>query len=708
MERSQLRRPFAYVRPAHDHRTVMNTFFPSSLDFARAAAPFLKALPTFLRTCSQDSTLRHYNTGESGHWAVQSNQQVAGALACLAELPPDVLAEAGCGQSPDELRALALSMMRYSMRTHKTGDLVCTDGQQWGRHWISVLGLERATPGLSLLRRRCFTPEDEARFRALVDAECDYRMNEYEVQAALEASTGRNKPESNIWNGAFLLRAAAVSFAETYPDHPLPSSFFPRISRGTQFLLNGLSFPEDAESDELVQGCPVREWHVGPNFFSDGSLDHHGYLNVGYINVCLSNLALAWFWYRERDLAVPEGLLHNARRVWEVAKRFTFPDGRLLRLGGDSRARYTYCQAFALQGWHLAWALWGDEDAAQFARGYLGIIAQEQAENPDGTFYGRRLASMRAESPWWETRIECDPFTVLSTSAYWADVLSENGEWKMGNGKCEEEPAPNYPFSTLNSPCSILHSSFSMLHSPLPLAEPWLGKWHGAALSRTPAAVRSVVARAFAGPTRTNGRNVHETGPAALCVPANRSDMAEWSGNLFAFVGLRGPKHQGEATVEETDGGFRWRWEGVVIEDAPLGEGESPYAVLRRVCTAEALPDGRTMRLSDRIECIKETTLPAGFRALHLQIPNDIYNGFHRSYEGEGTPRVVIDGALAVRSLDGRPLVVRRLAGQGAICYNGLTSQNIEEVCTAVREEAVHLLPGDILCDEHYEVEVLP
>ena len=667
--------------------------FPSSFDFAHAAVPFLKALPLYLRTCKDDPSLRYYNTGESGHWAVQSNQQVAGALACLAENPA-ILAEAGAEQSADELRELALSMMRYSMRTHVTGDLNCTDGQRWGRHWISVLGLERATPGLSLLRRRCFTSDDEKRFRALVEAECDYRMNEYEVQAALEASTGRNKPESNIWNGAFLLRAAQV-----YPQ-TRHSSLVTRHSRGTQFLLNGLSFPEDATDQTLVLGKPVREWHVGANFFSDGALDHHGYLNVGYINVCLSNLALAWFWYRERELPIPEGLLHNARRVWEVAKRFTFPDGRLLRLGGDSRARYTYCQAFAMQGWHLAWALWGDEDAAAFARGYLGIIAQEQAENPDGTFYGKRLAGIRAESPWWETRIECDPFTVLCTSAYWAAT-----EAASTDGNAKKAASTN-----------IWAAGFSPL---------WLGTFHGAAFMHTTVAVRSVVTRAFAGPTRPNGRN-EVTGPAALCLPVGRSDLAEWSGNLFAFVGLRGPKHDGKAAIERSTDGFRWVWEGVVIENQPLGEGESPYPVLRRCCTAEALPDGRTLRLSDRIECIKETTLPAGFRALHLQIPNDIYNGHHRRYTGDGgfsfeacsypsspslletgSATLTIDGVLMVRSLDGKPLCIRRPAGQGALCYNGLTSQYVEEICTDCREESVHLMPGDILCDERYEVQVL-
>ena len=664
--------------------------FPSSLEFARAAVPFLRALPRYLRGVPGEPALKRYGSGESGHWAVQVNQQLAGALACLAELPPDVLAGAGCAQSADELRDLALAMTRYSLRTHVTGDLKCSDGKRWGRHWISVLGYERMVPGLDLLRAH-FTADDEARLRALVECECDYRMREYEIVADPDASTGRNKPESNIWNGAFLLRAAADGLAAAAPAAAWRE-------RGTDFLVNGLSFPEDAEDGTPVLGKPARERFVGANFFPDGALDHHGYLNVGYAYVCLSNLALLYFSFKRRGLPPPDGFLRHLRQVWEWCRRCTFPDGRLLRIGGDSRARYTYCQAFALQGWHLAWELWRDEDAAAFAHGYLRLVAQEQTENPDGTFYGRRLSSMRAESPWWETRLECDPFTVLATSAWWC---SPQGTARPAS----EAASPLLPAAGReNNP----DSPPATRRSSMPTAGLWLGKWHGAALLRTPAAVRSVVARAFAGPTRANARNFHETGPAALCVPARRSDMAEWSGNLFAFVGLRGPKHQGSASVEETPGGFRWCWEGEILEDNPLGEGESAYPVLRRACTAEALPDGRTLRLSDRIECIKETTLPAGFRAMHLQIPNDVYNGHVRRYEGEGTARVTVDGALTVRSLSGRTLVVFRPVAQGALTYNGLASLRIEEVCTAVREEAVHLLPGDILCDERYEVEVLP
>ncbi len=697
--------------------------FPSSLDFTRAAVPFLKALPAYLRDVPGEPGLKHYGSGESGHWAVQINQQVAGALACLASLPPETLSEAGCALSAAELRDMALAMTRYSLRTHRTGDLDCTDGKKWGRHWISVLGYERMIPGLDLLRE-FFTADDEARLRALVECECDYRMNEYELVADPDASTGRNKPESNIWNGAFLLRAAADMAAGAARSEE--GTCFAWRERGTDFLVNGLSFPDDAENATAVLGKPVRERFVGANFFSDGALDHHGYLNVGYAYVCLSNLALLYFSFKRRGLPPPAGFMHNLRRVWEWCKRCTFPDGRLLRIGGDSRARYTYCQAFALQGWHLACDLWRDEDAARFARGYLALVAREQAENPDGTFYGKRLSAMRAESPWWETRLECDPFTVLATSAHWAA-----GECECGAARSPSQAGralENALLGTASADCSVLPARAS--GETAALADPplWIGAYHGAALLRTPGAVRSVVSRAFCGPTRSNARNFHETGPAALCLPENRSDLAEWSGNLFAFIGLRGPKHVGSATVEETPGGFRWLWEGDILEDNPLGEGEDRYHVLRRRCAAEALPDGRTMRISDRVECIKETTLPVGFRALNLQIPNDIYNGHKRVYTaGDQSAPICetrsyppagqiietnstfleIDGALRVRSLTGKRLRILRPAGQGAYCYNGLTSQYVETVVTDFSLESRHLMPGDVLVDESYEVEVV-
>ena len=100
-------------------------------DYLRPAISFLRALPAFIRTCEVDSSLKFYGTGDTGHWAVQCNQQVLAALAILSEMPD--LERLGSPYSAEQLRELALSMFRYSIRTHLTGDLCCIDGKKWGR-----------------------------------------------------------------------------------------------------------------------------------------------------------------------------------------------------------------------------------------------------------------------------------------------------------------------------------------------------------------------------------------------------------------------------------------------------------------------------------------------------------------------------------------------------------------------------------------------
>lgn len=86
-------------------------------DYLRPMQTFLKGLPDALRNAGEGLT--YYGTGEAGHWAVQCNQQMLGALAVQAELTGNT-----------DLRQTALELFRYSMRTHLTGDMVCTDGKQ--------------------------------------------------------------------------------------------------------------------------------------------------------------------------------------------------------------------------------------------------------------------------------------------------------------------------------------------------------------------------------------------------------------------------------------------------------------------------------------------------------------------------------------------------------------------------------------------------
>jgi hypothetical protein len=655
-------------------------------DYVAPMIPFLRSLPDAIRTCPEDPSLKFYGTGDTGHWAVQCSQQVFAALAILADVPD--LEELGCPWSAERLRELALSLFRYSIRTHLTGDLPASDGQRWGRHWISVLGLERAVPGLNALYPH-MTADDRARLRALDLFEADYRLNDYPIEAAIDANTGHNKPESNIWNAGFLFRAAA-----NYPDCPNAAAY---VEKGTRMMLAGLSYPADAESGEIIAGRPLKDWYVGPNFTENWSLDHHHYMNVGYAYVCLSNLALLHFNFKERGQKEPDCLLHHVRDLWQVVKKFAFPDGRLLRVGGDSRSRYTYCQNFAQQAYILAAELFGDEDAIRYEKGYIALMEKEQRENADGSFFGRRLSRLRDESYYFYRRLEADPFFALACGAHWRRKFNIPSE------------APDLPSPVREKPYT------------------WSDNFHSAALRREGNVARSVTRAGHAVPVPTTSfcTNVPEYGywnATAVCAPLDRSDLAEWGDNLFGFIGLRQVKFDDKPVATLTDGGFRWTTAGDIWEQGPVGEGEHPAKIGHRAITVEALPDGKTMLFADRLVTTAECTFVHGWRAVRLLVPNDVYNGYARQWRGTrfsfmtetapgvrslvetGERALNVDNALSVFAIQGVDLKIWREAEQNIFLYNGLRSLYADEVCMDCELASKRLKAGTVVYDVVYAV----
>src|SRR5690606_23469825 len=101
-------------------------------------------------------------------------------------------------------------------------------------------------------------------------------------------------------------------------------------------------------------GKTVADRYVGDNFFDSYALNHHGYLNVGYMVICLSNIAMLHFSYKLQGFKIPDALYHHAEELWSVIRKLTFDDGRLIRIGGDTRIRYCYCQDYILPVWMLA------------------------------------------------------------------------------------------------------------------------------------------------------------------------------------------------------------------------------------------------------------------------------------------------------------------------------------------------------------------
>ena len=517
-----------------------------------------------------------YGIGDSLHWSIQAH---ATALAALATLATDGATDPGvCGLSRDELLDTSLRMLRFLLGTHKSGAHSCLDGQRWGNGWIAVLGIERAMSAIHALQPH-MSAQDGDNLRKLIANEADWLLDHYQIVAG---PVENNKPESNIWNGCMLQRAASL-----LPDAPRAAAW---ADKAVRFFLNGISVPSDRENPQLVAGRPVRDWHVGNNFFESMALNHHGYMNLGYMIICLSNVAMLHFQCKQLGLTPPPALYHNAARLWEVVRPMLAPDGRLLRIGGDSRARYCYCQDYAIPVWLWA-ADYLDEDCSGFEEGWLNILRKETAVNGDGSFLGTRLAEMRDNSRLYYTRLEGDRAASVSLGALWRRLFNITGK-------------PAAPIKDWQ----------------------WRDEYHGAVAVRGEKRFASWVWHA-------------SEKPQGLCLPPKRSDMAEWRCNLAGDIRADNAVNDNRIIACQSasfPGGFTSSGSFYTRAISPLAEGgeEEKRAAEGQIAVA-ALPDDCTMLIMQYAVC-SGGGLYNGVSGLNLLIPNDIFNDRLRSYTGGG------------------------------------------------------------------------
>jgi len=528
-----------------------------------------------------------YGTGAHGHWALQAHDTAFSGYAMLATLPE------GGGATPhlsrDACAATALALCRYTFQSHHAGGGAAADGQTWGHSWISALGLERMMHGVRAIRH-LLTDADRGRMRRVLLSEADWLLTSYPVTAGL---TQNNHPESNMWNGTFLHRAARL-----YPDAPHAADY---REKGTSFLANAISLPEDAADGRLLDGRPLQAWHVGPNFTSTCGCNHHGYLNVGYMAITLSNLAMFHFACKEEGWEPPEALYLHAREVWQIVKTCTFPDGRLWRIGGDSRVRYCYCQDYAIPVWCFARDHLGDADAARFHAGWVRQVAAEAATNGDGSFLGRRLRRLEAAAPLYTSRLEGDRVCSLGMALAWGPAA---------------DAAPRAA-------------------DACPTLAAWSDDLHGASVVREPKRLASWTW-------------VASEPPQGMCLPPDGSDLAEWRHGLsgqIRGVGIVTTRHATRHADTRFAGGFATCGRVAVTTDVFIGEGETEDTFATLDLAFAALPDGRTV-----VGMQRATLLHRAFvrecKGLYLLLPNDCFNGYARR----------LAGAAGARLLQGRPL----------------------------------------------------
>jgi len=554
--------------------------------YLEALRPWLPALERELYRCPDRPELVCYGTGYNG-WGVQTHQKAFAAAAVLA-------ASGSTEGKSGELRETALAMLRFNLETHASGGYRCTDGTKWGHTWISALGIERMMHGVEAIRES-LTETDAASVRRVLLSEADWLLDHYSVVGGLYDKLdgqSRNKPESNLWNGALLHRAAAL-----YPDAARAEEY---RDKGTRFLLNGVSVPDDALSERIVAGKPLSQWHEGANFFPTYALNHHNYLNVGYMVICLSNIAMLHFYGMQAKLPAPEALYHRAEALWSLVKELTFPDGRLLRIGGDTRVPYCYCQDYAIPMWLLAEDVFG-ADCSGFEEGWLAQVRTEAGDNPDGGYLSGRLKELEHRSPMYYTRLESDRAAALSMGACWRPLAKQrtkagDGAESPGRERIEAEPAQFF----------------------------WSDEAHGASLLRSRRRIVSWVWQAADRPT-------------GLCLPPSASHLAEWRWNLagrIAGIGARNVNEIRGWRMDAFTGGFATIGAMETVSSGFVAEGQAAETIADHRIAFVALPDDRTAAVMQLATAVPRAYV-AELRGLHLQVPNDAYNGYERRYAAQ-------------------------------------------------------------------------
>ena len=530
----------------------------------------------FLYTYPERPDLTCYGLGANAggnSWGMQTNQKALAAFIAASYEPS--IDWTGTGLTAGKVREQGLAMLRFTLESHLTGSYHMTDGKKWGHNWISTLGTARMMHAVNMIYDE-LTDADKASMKRVFISEADFLLNEYQITAGLIEN---NHPESNIWNGALLYQTACM-----YPDAPNAEAY---KEKATRFIINGLSKESDEFSETVYDGIKVKDAFVGANLFDTMACDHHHYMNVGYMVICLSNLAMLYFWCRDRGFKIPEALDHNVLEAWRLIRSCTFEDGRLWRIGGDTRVRYCYCQDYALPMWALMSERYGI-DCDGLVEGWLDQVAKEVENNGDGSFLSDRLDFMLKVTPYYFTRIDSDRACTLTMVGSWKKNYALDGKKKTDE-----------------------------LYS-------WYDPYHGSLLSKSEKRKASF--------TWIAGER-----PTATFIPAYESTLAEWQQNMTGQARSFGSMNA-DVIIEHYEhtfeGGFLTYGKSASESKRFYCEGYRFDTPAVKTIAYAALPDDTTA-ISVQRAVSPNRIYERSYASVMLRIPNDLYNGNERSYYTE-------------------------------------------------------------------------
>ena len=323
-----------------------------------------------LHPWNNDSSMLLITKSESGEHGIRPNATFAADLAFLyhfGDFDTKVV-----GASREELLSKEIiPLLRYLVRTHKTGDLKTDDGKSWGdawqsAHWASALGNAAWWSWNGL-------PTDIKKgIRNVVAHEADRIENTIPPhQIKLDS-----KSEENAWNSQVLSAAILLM-----PDDSRYAKWETALKK---WSLSSYLRPADETSENLVDNIPVSKQFTGANIYNDFTLENHDFVHPDYMG--------AWIMNAGNDLdylltsrKTSESFLYNLSNIYDMQKRFLLPDGGYCYPNGQDwalfrNADWMTCHATAV-------ARFNDSEALYYLHNAIETAEKMQARNSDGAIY---------------------------------------------------------------------------------------------------------------------------------------------------------------------------------------------------------------------------------------------------------------------------------------------------------------------------------
>ena len=460
--------------------------------------------------------------------------------------------------------------LNYMTQAHVTGGGVCADGQAWGGVWQSSWWTTRMALGAKLIWDHLTEAERSAVERVVVH-EADWQLPRI-VPTGLAEDT---KAEENAWDTEILATAMAL-----FPDHPHYALWERKLCT---FAYNTFSVAQDHHDETLVDGKPLREWVHTVNLHSDFTLENHGAYHFCYVASPLHSLAWAVYALSSQGITPPDALFHHVAEVWQRVKT-TFLTKRFAYVSGQDWARYTYGAYFIVPA--LVWlqSRLADCDARAIELARLQTLCEEQRENVDGSWFGRRFTQ---------------PHYYGQPAKYETDCYANIG-FAYALHRLLKPQIDATPAEELSSHLNGCHVSPEC----------------GIAFVRTDGLFASF-----------SWRTLTEPHPLALFVPLADESLAEWQANNLCgrvVLAFENPSAVWVRGMESTDKGF-------TVEGTVIYRGRDGRILYTQELLYEVNAEAQSAHIRSRfVACSKIFVRRA--EGLCLAIPNDSFNGYTRTF----------------------------------------------------------------------------